>query len=57
MVFSGAMGVIFYVALIVHVPWWIGQPVAIACGVYAAIRIRKELHQTTTNADQRAQSD
>ncbi|HKR83654.1 MAG TPA: hypothetical protein VJS37_05730, partial [Terriglobales bacterium] len=55
MVFSGAWAMVFSLAILVHLPW-IGHPAGIACGVYAAIRIRKELHQPTANADQRVQS-
>jgi len=56
MAFSGATGVVFYLALIVHLPSWIGIPAAIACGIYAAIHVRKELRQHTAETDQHVQS-
>ncbi len=54
MAFFGAMGVIFYLALIMHLASWIVIPAAIACGTYAAIHVRKELHQQTEKTGEHA---
>jgi EamA domain-containing membrane protein RarD len=47
MVFFGAIGVVFYVALLMHLPGWIALPVAIGVGCYVAIRVRKAAQNRT----------
>jgi hypothetical protein len=51
MVFSGAIGFVFYVALLMHLPGWIAPLVAIGVGCYIAIRVRKAAqHRTAPRA-------
>jgi hypothetical protein len=45
MVFSGAAGVIFYLALLIRLPEWLGLLTTLSCGVFAAIWVLKKLRQ------------
>ena len=50
MVFAGAVGTVFYTAVLLRSPEWVAQFVAVAVGSYIGYRVYKDVRQRTTRA-------